>query len=126
MRAASTLVSRTVHRVNSCALTWRDSPRFGRLVRSRLTVVSYVGRRSGRTFSTPVAYRRTADGVVITVAIPDRKNWWRNFLDGGGPITVQLDGMDRTGHAVAHRDVAAGSRWGARRTVSVVVRFDTE
>ena len=36
---------------------------------------------------------------------PDSKTWWRNFTGEGGPITlVGLDGADRTGHAVAHRD----------------------
>ena len=36
---------------------------------------------------------------------PDSKTWWRNFTEEGGPITlVGLDGADRTGHAVAHRD----------------------
>jgi hypothetical protein len=36
---------------------------------------------------------------------PDAKSWWRNFLGEGGPITLlRLDGVDRTGHAVADRD----------------------
>ena len=37
--------------------------------------------------------------------MPDAKNWWRNFLGDGGPITLlDLDGRDRTGHAVANSD----------------------
>ncbi|MGW3472451.1 hypothetical protein ACWDKQ_29180 [Saccharopolyspora sp. NPDC000995] len=61
------------------------------------------GRRSGRTFSTPVAYRRTADVVRISASFPGSKTWWRNFLGAGGPISLHLDGEDRGGHAVAHR-----------------------
>ncbi|WNE96164.1 hypothetical protein PS467_12860 [Streptomyces luomodiensis] len=94
----------------------RSSPRWGRLVRGRLTVVTYTGRRSGRTFSTPVAYRRAADLVTITVALPERKTWWRNFTDEGGPISLDLDGGDRTGHAVARVD--------GKGRVTVTVRLD--
>jgi hypothetical protein len=72
-----------------------------------LVVIRYTGRRSGKTFETPVGYRRSGDDIVIGVMMPDRKVWWRNFLGEGGPITfVVLDGIDRTGHAIAERDAA--------------------
>ncbi|MEV6984233.1 hypothetical protein AB0M95_23670 [Sphaerisporangium sp. NPDC051017] len=86
------------------------------MVSRHLTVVTYTGRRSGRTFSTPVAFRRVADTVTISVQFPDAKKWWRNFLDEGGPISLHLDGIDRTGHAVATRDEAG--------RVTVTVRLD--
>lgn len=70
----------------------------------RLTIVTYTGRRSGRTFSTPVAFRRVDDIVTIGVQMPDAKKWWRNFLAEGGPISLELDGIDRAGHAIARRD----------------------
>ncbi|MFC0070729.1 hypothetical protein ACFFQW_43535 [Umezawaea endophytica] len=107
---------RVVNRVNGCVVALRTSPRFGKAVSRRLTVVTYTGRRSGRTFSTPVAYRRTGDTVTITVALPDSKTWWRNFLGEGGPLSLELDGVDRGGHAVAHRD--------DRGRVSITVRLD--
>jgi hypothetical protein len=94
----------------------RGSRRWGPLVRRYLTVVTYTGRRSGRTFSTPVGYRRRGDLVTIAVKMPDAKRWWRNFLDGGGPATQQLDGVERAGHATAHRD--------AKGRVTVTVRLD--
>ncbi|QKW14110.1 nitroreductase family deazaflavin-dependent oxidoreductase [Verrucosispora sp. NA02020] len=107
---------RTVARVNACALTLRSSRRWGRLVGRYLTVMTYTGRRSGRTFSTPVGYRRTGDTVTIPVGLADAKKWWRNFLGEGGPITLNLDGVDRTGHAVARRD--------GKGRVTVTVRLD--
>lgn len=68
-------------------------------------MITYVGRRSGRTFSIPVGYRRTAaDEVVIEGQFADAKSWWRNFLDEGGAITVRLDGADRAGYATVTRD----------------------
>jgi hypothetical protein len=64
----------------------------------------------------PVGYRRSGDDVVITVSMPDAKTWWRNFLGEGAPLTITLDGRDRTGHAVARRDDAG--------RVTVNVRLD--
>jgi hypothetical protein len=80
------------------------SPRWGRLVEGRMTVITYTGRRSGRTFSTPVAYKKQGEKVTITVEWPDRKTWWRNFADQDGPISVRLQGVDRHGTATAVRD----------------------
>jgi hypothetical protein len=77
------------------------------LFRSKFIVIRYTGRRSGKTFETPVAYSRRGDVVTIGVAFPDQKSWWRNFLGDGGPLTlVGLDGADREGHAVATRNDA--------------------
>jgi hypothetical protein len=82
-----------------------DAPVLGGLVRRGLINIRYVGRRSGKTFETPVGYRRSGDTITIRVSMPDGKSWWRNFLGEGGPITLlKLDGADRTGHAVADRD----------------------
>lgn len=92
-----------VNRVNKCVVAWQDSPRAGRFVRRRMTVVTYAGRRSGRRFSIPVAYTRQPGGVRIDVMMPDAKNWWRNFTGDGGPLSLRLDDTDVTGHAVAHR-----------------------
>jgi hypothetical protein len=82
-----------------------NAPVIGRFVGRGLVVIRYVGRRSGQTFEIPVGYRRSGDTLTINVGAPDSKNWWRNFLGEGGPITLlNLDGVDRTGHAVANRD----------------------
>ncbi|WP_433533526.1 nitroreductase/quinone reductase family protein [Micromonospora sp. CA-263727] len=95
---------RVVDRVNSAVVALRSAPLLGRLLSRGLTVVTYTGRRSGRTFSTPVGYRRTGETITIKVMMADSKNWWRNFLGDGAPIALQLDGVNRTGHAVARRD----------------------
>ena len=92
------------------------SPRFGGLISGNIAVLRYTGRRSGRTFSIPVGYRRSGDEVSIGVSMPDAKSWWRNFVGAGGPVTLRLDGVDRAGHAVAHRD--------EKGRVTVTVRLD--
>ncbi|MBW0091645.1 nitroreductase family deazaflavin-dependent oxidoreductase [Pseudonocardia sp. KRD-184] len=91
------------------------SPRWGRLLAGSMTVVTYTGRRSGRTFTIPVAYRREGDDVTIRVELPDRKKWWRNFTGEGAPLSVRLGGVERAGHGVASR---------AGRRAVVAVRLD--
>lgn len=80
-------------------------PVLGRIVGRNLVEIRYTGRRSGRSFQTPVNYRLSGDQVTIRVMGPGSKSWWRNFLGDGGSITlVNFRGADRTGHAVATRD----------------------
>ncbi|SDH56446.1 hypothetical protein SAMN05421505_11834 [Sinosporangium album] len=105
MRYKGALPKQAIGRFNACVGTLRSAPGgCGDLVRRRLTLITYTGRRSGRTFSTPVAFRRKAHVVTIGVRFPEAKAWWRNFLDTGGPITLELDGAERAGHALARRD----------------------
>lgn len=116
MRYRGPLPKRAVSRFNAFVSTLRSSPRWGSLVSRHLTIATYTGRRSGRTFSIPVGFQRDADVVTIGARIPDAKTWWRNFLGDGGPITLELDGTDRTGHAIARRD--------ERGRVTITVRLD--
>ena len=78
------------------------SPAHG-LVSSRLALLTVTGRRSGRTFTFPVGYRRDGDRVTIGVDWPERKRWWRN-LRGGAPVSVVLRGVPRTGTGRVTRD----------------------
>lgn len=67
-----------------------------------MTEITYTGRRSGKQFTLPVAFtRRGADQIVVGVVMPEPKTWWRNFVPGPEPIGIRLDGVDRTGTAVA-------------------------
>ena len=111
-----TWVQRVVRVVNVQVAALADSPRWGRLVGRHIVVITYVGRRSGRTFSTPVGYRRAGDEITIGVRLPDAKTWWRNFLGTGGPLSLHLDRTERSGHAVARRD--------DRGRVTVTVHLD--
>jgi hypothetical protein len=93
-----------VHAVNS-AMTWlTHTPLLGRLLGRYITEISYTGRNSGKSFTLPVGYQLRGDTVTIRVGMPDKKNWWRNFLGTGAPLTIRLDGGQRRGHAVATRD----------------------
>lgn len=52
--------------------------RFHWLVSNWLVLVSYVGRRSGRQYTFPVAYHHL-DDAVVAVTPKGESNWWRNF-----------------------------------------------
>jgi F420H(2)-dependent quinone reductase len=81
-----------------------NSRLFGRIVGRNVAIITYTGRRSGRTISTPVAFRRTGDELQIAANMPEAKTWWRNFVGDGAPLSVQLNGVDLAAHAVAQRD----------------------
>ncbi|MFE3546779.1 nitroreductase/quinone reductase family protein [Nocardia sp. NPDC059177] len=90
--------------MNAGVVALSEAPVIGKLLGKAFAQISYVGRRSGRTFSTPVNYRRSGTDYLIGVALPDKKSWWRNFLGEGGPATLRIDGVDHPGHAVTQRD----------------------
>ncbi len=70
------------------------------LLSGRLVLLRITGRRSGREFELPVIYTRDDADLIVSVAAPARKRWWRN-VEGATPITIVLRG--RTLPAVAER-----------------------
>jgi hypothetical protein len=88
--------------LNLIVRPWIHS-RLGWIISPFVVLISYEGRRTGKTFSTPVMYKLHGDTVSVRVAMPDSKRWWRNFV-GGGPIRVFMRGRNYVGHAVAVRD----------------------
>lgn len=82
------MLKRLAHLFNPIAVTVAGSRflPFWSLVRHR-------GRRSGRTYSTPVAARRTVDGFAIPLAFGERADWCRNVLASGSCV-VRFGGSD--------------------------------
>src|SRR5258707_6044180 len=68
--------------------TWLFNPLTLALAGSRrlplFAVVHHRGRRSGRSYTTPVGARRTADGFVIPLTFGERADWFRNVRAAGG------------------------------------------
>ena len=54
-------------------------------------VVRHTGRRSGKTYATPVVVEQVADGVIIPLPYGTRVDWLRNVLHSGG-ATIQVRG----------------------------------
>ncbi len=64
-------------------------------------LLSWTGRKSGRSYTTPVSYVRDGDRLFVTTG--DR--WWRNVV-GGGPVMVRLAGRRRAAVATPLTDRA--------------------
>jgi hypothetical protein len=114
--ASTTLLGRAVRGFNTGVVVLLGAPVLGPLLGKGFVEIEYVGRRSGRTFRTPVNYVKKDGGLLIGVAMPDKKTWWRNFLGEGAPIVLHFRDGDRRGHATARRD--------EKGRVGVRVRFD--
>lgn len=61
------------------------------LVSRNMMLMTYTGRKSGKTYTTPMNYLKI-QGVYYTISSRDRV-WWRN-LRGGAQVTLRLQGED--------------------------------
>nr|WP_208382346.1 nitroreductase family deazaflavin-dependent oxidoreductase [Microbacterium ulmi] len=71
--------------------------------RGPFSFVRHVGRRSGRTFETPLVLARVPDGFVAELTYGADVNWYRNIVAAGGEIghrgrmhrIVSVENLDR-------------------------------
>ena len=87
--------------INSVVRSILRSP-LHRLLSSKLALLSFSGRESGRRYTTPVGYGRTDDTLLVDTESP----WWKN-LRGGARVGVRLRGRDRAGTAEVSTILAA-------------------
>lgn len=85
------------------------SPMHG-MVSKNILLITFTGRKSGKTFTTPISYS-TQDEYLVLVT---ESNWWKN-LRGGAAVTVRLRGQDRKGIAEAIADDKAAITQGLQR-----------
>jgi deazaflavin-dependent oxidoreductase (nitroreductase family) len=52
------------------------------------SLVRHVGRKSGRTYETPVILARARDGFVAELTYGENVNWYRNIVAAGGCVVV--------------------------------------
>jgi len=82
------------------------SPLHG-LVSKSVLLITFTGRKSGKTYTTPVSYSQSDDRVTIFT----HANWWENLL-GEAPVTLSIRGQELHGLAEPVADdkvaVAAG------------------
>ena len=55
--------------------------------------IRHVGRRSGRTYTTPVSARRSGDTVLVALTFGNQSDWSRNVRSAGGG-SIRIDGED--------------------------------
>lgn len=87
-RAAQTLLRVGTRRLNPLMLSLAGSPRL-----PMLAVMYHRGRRSGRSYATPLGARPVADGFVIPVTFGEQANWFRNVQAAGGCV-IQWKGAN--------------------------------
>lgn len=69
------------------------SPLHG-MVDKQILLITFTGRKSGKTYTTPVSYSQSGDQVVIFT----HANWWKN-LRGGAPVSLRIRGRELQGTA---------------------------
>ena len=74
------------------------TPGLQRLVGKGTALITFKGRNSGRTYSTPISYIRKGDRVILTGH--DTRQWWRSLAADPAP-SIRLAGTGYTGRATA-------------------------
>lgn len=65
----------------------------------RVLLLTFSGRRSGRSITVPLGYVRE-DRSLVCFTGAGWSVWWKN-LRGGAPVAVRVGGRDKTGYAEA-------------------------
>ncbi len=77
--------------VNSAMKLVLRSPAHG-MVSKTILLISFTGRKSGKTYTTPVSYSQSGDQVnIFTHAV-----WWKN-LRSGASVTLRIRGRELQG-----------------------------
>ena len=87
-RTALSLLRLGTRRLNPLMLSLAGSRRL-----PLFAVVHHRGRRSGRSYATPLGARPTADGFVIPLTFGQQADWFRNVQAEGGCV-IRWKGAD--------------------------------
>jgi len=79
--------------VNSAMKFVLRSPVHG-MVDKTVLLITFTGRKSGKTYTTPVDYSQDGDQVTIFT----HADWWKN-LRNGAPVTLRIRGRELQGVA---------------------------
>jgi deazaflavin-dependent oxidoreductase (nitroreductase family) len=74
-----------------------------------LLVITYAGRRSGKTYELPLQYIEVGGRLVIWAGNAAEKTWWRNF-ETPATVVVRLRGRDVDAKAELIDDPAERTR----------------
>ncbi len=72
---------------------------FHKMMSAAVLLITYRGRKSGKTYTLPANYVQVGETVFIIPGMPEQKTWWRN-LRGGAAVTLTLDGSPVNGSAL--------------------------
>jgi deazaflavin-dependent oxidoreductase (nitroreductase family) len=83
------LLKNTLNRVTS---------RMARAGHGPFSLIRYVGRKSGRTYETPVILVQVPEGFIAELTYGENVNWYRNIVAADGCVVVH----DRMEYRVTH------------------------
>ena len=69
------------------------------MVGKGVALLTFTGRRSGKTYTVPVSYHQ--EGDLVTVITKRQRKWWHN-LEMPTEVGLRLAGRDYTGKAQIH------------------------
>ena len=69
------------------------SPMHG-IIDRKILLITFTGRKSGKTYTTPVSYSQSGDQVVIFT----HADWWKN-LRNDAPVSLRIRGVELQGLA---------------------------
>ncbi len=87
-------------------VTWLlRSPMHG-LIDKYTVLITFTGRKSGKTYTFPISYMR--DGDTLMMISRREHNWWKNFR-GGTEVTLYLQGhtLKARGEAFTDTEIVA-------------------
>lgn len=64
------------------------------MVSKTILLITFTGRKSGKSYTTPVSYSQSGDQVSVFTHAP----WWKN-LKGGAPVSLVIRGRELQGLA---------------------------
>lgn len=99
MNRMSLVVSRVLQRLSRAASPLMSLLLSGgthRLMSSQLLIVRFTGRRTGRTFATPVSYVQEGSELLI----PGGGKWWKNLMSGQAMVRLRGSWMPVSGSDV--------------------------
>jgi deazaflavin-dependent oxidoreductase (nitroreductase family) len=62
--------------------------RIARTGHGPFSLIRHVGRKSGRTYETPVILARVPEGFIAELTYGENVNWYRNAVAAGGCVVV--------------------------------------
>jgi deazaflavin-dependent oxidoreductase (nitroreductase family) len=71
------------------------------------SLIRHVGRRSGKTYETPVVLARVPEGFIAELTYGEDVSWYRNIVAAGGCVVV-FGGEDHAVDAIEPIDAATG------------------
>jgi deazaflavin-dependent oxidoreductase (nitroreductase family) len=74
------LLNKTVNRLTSALARTTHGP---------FSLIRHVGRKTGRSYETPLILAAVPEGFVAELTYGDNVNWYRNLLAAGGGVVLR-------------------------------------